>query len=231
MQRKSLVHAISGVLTAAFLSLVPASSQAGGNIPAVGTPWAGMGGNIPAVGTPWAGMGGNIPAVGTPWAGMGGNIPAVGTPWAGMGGNIPAVGMPWGAMGGNIPAVGTPWAGMGGGMPTVGLPFDAYGRPFWGTLGGSMPTVGVPGWGMPTMPGGGMVVWIPAVVGGPSGAPVAAPTGGTGAPQPVLCALDPSNPAAGVPAGQKVVVIADTEMACHAINGAVENPTPAGGGT
>ena len=86
------------------------------------------------------------------------------------------------------------------------------------------------------MPGGAMVVWIPAIIGGPAtagGTPVA-PPGATAAAQPVLCAVEPTNTAvlteAGMPAGQKVVVIADTEMACQAINGTVANPTTASAG-
>jgi hypothetical protein len=103
--------------------------------------------------------------------------------------------------------------------------------PMGGTLGTgpvlSFPmggTLGATGWGGGAMPGGAMIVWIPAVVGGPVGTPVAGPTGSPGAAQPVLCAVEPTNPAASLPAGQKVVVIADTETACHAISGTVTHP-------
>ena len=73
----------------------------------------------------------------------------------------------------------------------------------------------------------------PAGLGG-SAVPVerAGRAGGSGAPQPVLCMVEPTNSAviaeANVPAGQKVAVIANTETACRAINGTVANQAAGG---
>jgi hypothetical protein len=165
-----------------------------------------------------------MPAAGLPVGGVGGSMPAVGMPFGGFGGSMPAVGMPFTGFGGSMPAVGMPFTGFGGSMPAVGMPFT-----------GALGFQGYPPYGMP--PGGGMVVWIPAIVGGPAGpmgTPLAAPPGGTGAPQPVMCMVEATNAAvlaeANAPAGQKVAVIADTEMACRAINGTVANPAAAGAG-
>jgi hypothetical protein len=122
----------------------------------------------------------------------------------------------------------------------IGGPYgSAIGGPYGSMIGGPYGSmIGGPYGGMPSG-GGGVVVWIPAIVGGPIGmpgappigVPGASPTGGPGAAHPVLCAIEPTNPAAGIPAGQKVVVIADTVTACEAINGTVANPAaaPAGG--
>ena len=106
------------------------------------------------------------------------------------------------------------------GAPAYG--FSGY--PMWGVQ-------GAPAYGVQGAPAYGMVVWIPAVVGGAT-APGAATSGGTGAPQPVLCMVEPTNSAviaeANVPAGQKVAVIANTETACRAINGTVANQAAGG---
>ena len=110
------------------------------------------------------------------------------------------------------------------GAPAYG--FSGY--PMWGVQ-------GAPAYGVQGAPAYGMVVWIPAVVGGaagPGATPVPATSGGTGAPQPVLCMVEPTNSAviaeANVPAGQKVAVIANTETACRAINGTVANQAAGG---
>ena len=123
------------------------------------------------------------------------------------------------------PAYGVPGAPAYGvqGAPAYG--FSGY--PMWGVQ-------GAPAYGVQGAPAYGVVVWIPAVIGGaagPGGTPVAAP-GGAGAPQPVLCMVEPTNSAviaeANVPAGQKVAVIANTETACRAINGTIANQAAGG---
>ena len=118
---------------------------------------------------------------------------------------------------------GAPAYGGGGGG---GGGFSGY--PMWGVQ-------GAPAYGVQGAPAYGMVVWIPAVVGGaagPGATPFPATSGGTGAPQPVLCMVEPTNSAviaeANVPAGQKVAVIANTETACRAINGTVANQAAGG---
>jgi hypothetical protein len=109
----------------------------------------------------------------------------------------------------------------------LGGPYGSMlGGPYGSMLGGPYGSMlGGPYGSMPA--GGAVVVWIPAVVGGPIGTPGGLPTGAPGAAQPVLCAVEPTNPAASIPAGQKVVLIADTATACQAINGTVANPAAA----
>ncbi len=130
----------------------------------------------------------------------------------------------WGVQG--APAYGFSGYPMWGvqGAPAYG--FSGY--PMWGVQ-------GAPAYGVQGAPAYGVVVWIPAVVGGaagPGATPVPATSGGTGAPQPVLCMVEPTNSAviaeANVPAGQKVAVIANTETACRAINGTVANQAAGG---
>lgn len=88
----------------------------------------------------------------------------------------------------------------------------------WGWNGAAIPL----NFGNPS----GMTVWIPAIVGVPAMAAVPPP--GSAPSQAVLCVVEPTNPAVSLPAGQKVVVIADSETACDAISGTVSGPAAAG---
>jgi hypothetical protein len=215
MSRKLLVLAFGGMLIAAPLAVTPGSLSAEerGEVKIAAT----------ALGVPGA------PAYRVPGAlayGGAQGPAALGVPGA------PAYGVQ------GAPAYGVQGAPAYGvqGAPAYGVQgapaYGVQGAPAYGVQGAPAYGVqGAPAYGVQGAPAYGMVVWIPAVVGGAT-APGAATSGGTGAPQPVLCMVEPTNSAviaeANVPAGQKVAVIANTETACRAINGTVANQAAGG---